>query len=223
MRIEEAKHIKCILEKYTGNSSTSEVLLNLGSSTEDFRKIQQPHIDRYVFQPLDKLKYNTIHFDLKSDKGVDISGNIFDSEVQNKLKETRPTIVMCCNLLEHLEENSRDEMQNIFNKLLEKNGILLITVPYSYPMHLDPIDTYFRPSPQDLRELFPDYKILDVSIVVSTTFMDEYLAYSLYTKIRILIRIFTPIYKYKVWKSLMHRMLWLSRNYKISCIMLKKT
>ncbi|MFT4803067.1 MAG: hypothetical protein ACI9YE_000256 [Psychroserpens sp.] len=222
MRLEEAKQIKCILKKYTGNDSKSEVLLNVGSSTANFRDIQQPHINKYVFQPLDDLGYSTIHFDLKRADGVDISGNIFDLETQKTLKKTRPTIIMCCNLLEHLKEESRDEIQNIFNSLLEVDGVLLITVPFSYPVHLDPIDTYFRPSPSELCELFPNYEVLDKSIIESSTFMDEFLAYSLYVKIRILVRIFVPFFKYKEWKALMHRFMWLFKSYKISCVILKK-
>ena len=87
MRLEEAKHIEFLLKKFTGNKTKSEVLLNLGSSTGDFRKIQQPHINSYVFQPLKESIYKTIHFDLKSDEGVDISGNIFDLETQKTLKK----------------------------------------------------------------------------------------------------------------------------------------
>jgi hypothetical protein len=222
MRLEEAQHIQYIIDKYTGNNTKSEVLLNLGSSTGRFRKIQQPHIDRYVFQPLDKSIYQTIHFDLKSEDGIDLSGNIFDVEVQHTLKKTKPTIIMCCNLLEHLEEDLRNNIQNIFDFLLEKGGMLLITVPYSYPLHLDPIDTYYRPSPEQISELFPNYDRIDESIISSSSFMDDFLKYSLYWKIRTLVRLFAPFYKYKEWRALIHRCLWLFRKYKISCVLLKK-
>ncbi|MDA7579212.1 hypothetical protein N8725_01155 [Alphaproteobacteria bacterium] len=222
MRLEEAKHIEFLLNEYTGKKTKPEVLLNLGSSTGDFRKVQQPHIERYVFQPLKRSIYKTIHFDIKSDEGVDISGNIFDPETQNTLKKIKPSIIMCCNLLEHLEESLRNEIQNILDMLLEKNGILLITVPYSYPLHFDPIDTYFRPSPQELSKLFPNYRIIDESIIMSSRFIDEFLAYSLLFKIRTLVRLFTPFYKFKEWKAQVHRLLWLFRNYKISCVMLIK-
>lgn len=222
MRLEEAKHIEFLLSKFTGNKTNLEILLNLGSSTGDFRKVQQPHIDQYVFEPLNASTYRTIHFDLKSAEGVDISGNIFDLKTQKILKEIRPTIIMCCNLLEHLEEGSRNEIQNIFDLLLEENGILLITVPYSYPLHFDPIDTYYRPSPQELSKLFPSYSVIDETIIVSSRFMDEFLAYGLYFKIRTLARLFTPFYKFKEWKALIHRLQWLFKNYKVSCVMLKK-
>jgi len=222
MRLEEAKHIKYILAKYTGNNRKLEVLLNLGSSTGDFRKIQQPHIDKYIFKPLDKTIYQTIHFDLKNDIGVDLSGNIFDVETQKTLLKTKPTIIMCCNLMEHLDEDLRHQVPNIFDLILENEGVLLITVPYSYPVHLDPIDTYFRPSPLQLSALFPGYYTLDKSIIESSTFLDEFLSYSLYWKIRTVVRLFTPFYKYKGWKTLIHRCLWLFKKYKISCVLLKK-
>jgi len=222
MRLEEAKHIEFLLNEFTGKKTNPEVVLNLGSSTGDFRKVQQPHIDRYVFEPLNESIYRTIHFDLKSEEGVDLSGNIFDLETQKTLKKIKPTIIICCNLLEHLEEGSRNEIQNILDLLLEEDGILLITVPYSYPIHFDPIDTYFRPSPQELSKLFPSYRIIHESIIMSTRFMDEFLAYSLYSKIRTLVRLFVPFYKFKEWKAQVHRLLWLFRNYKVSCVMLMK-
>ena len=160
MRIEEAIHIKNILKKYTGKTFRSEVLLNLGSSTEFFRKIEQPHIDKFLFQPLDNKKYKLIHFDLKSNDGVDISGDIFSKKIQKKLKELNPSIILCCNLLEHLEENSRNRIATILNNLLKKNGVLILTVPYSYPLHLDPIDSYYRPSPKELVRKFYGYDVL---------------------------------------------------------------
>ena len=222
MRIEEAIHIKRKLKKFTGKSSKLEVVLNLGSSTEFFRKTEQPHIDKFLLQPLDNMKYKVIHFDLKSNNGVDISGDIFSKNIQKKLKKLNPSIILCCNLLEHLEENSRNGIRTILNNLLGKNGILLMTVPYSYPLHLDPIDTYYRPSPKDLIQLFYGYDVLDESIIESTSFLDEYLSYKVFKKIKIWIRLFMPFYKFKEWRCLAHRFLWLLRSYKISCIMIKK-
>ena len=35
-------------------------------------------------------------------------------------------------------------------------------------------------------------------------------------------KVFTPFYKFNEWKALIHRLLWLFRNYKVSCVMLKK-
>jgi hypothetical protein len=70
--------------------------------------------------------------------------------------------------------------------------------------------------------LFPSYDILDESIVLSSTFLDEFLQYTLFYKIRIFMRLFAPFYKYPEWKGLAHRFFWLFREYKVSCVMLRK-
>jgi len=222
MRVEEAKYIKLALDKYTGHNMRIEVLLNLGSSTEYFRKFEQPHIDKEIFKYVRKNKYNILHFDLKNDTGIDISGNIFDKKIQEKLQDEKPSIIMCCNLLEHLESEQRNKIPSIIDDILRKNGILLITVPYSYPLHLDPIDTYFRPSPEKISKLFYRYEVLDESIVESTTFFDEFKLLGVLSKMKLFIRLFAPFYKYKQWQSLMHRTLWLFRSYKVSCVVLRK-
>src|SRR5205085_4736707 len=39
--------------------------------------------------------------------------------------------------------------------LLPPGGFLILTVPYRFPYHEDPIDTMFRPSVEELAQLFP--------------------------------------------------------------------
>lgn len=60
-------------------------------------------------------------------------------------------------MLEHLEDISI-----VIRKLLgvtEKGGYILLTVPYNYKRHLDPIDNMFRPTPEEIANLFPGDKI----------------------------------------------------------------
>jgi len=222
MRVEEAIYIKSVLDIYTGENEDLKVLLNLGSGTDNYRRVQQPHIDREIFSKLHEDQYKVINFDLKEDIGVDISGNIFDETTQNRLKTIKPSIIICCNLFEHLELDLRDKIYNIIDELLEINGTLIITVPYSYPLHFDPIDTYFRPSPQEISSLFPEFMVLEESIVNSTNFFIEYMSYNLYYKLKLLIRLCMPFYKYNDWKALAHRLKWLFSNYKVSCVTLRK-
>lgn len=220
MRIEEAKYIRKLLKKHTNDSKIT--LLNLGSSTKHFRKIEQPHIDSEIFYPLKELNYKIVHFDLKDADGVDISGNIFDLKIQKKLQTIRPNLLLVCNLLEHLEQTMRKNLPLIIDDIIADNGMLIITVPYSYPLHLDPIDTYYRPSPKQISQLFPNYEMIDGSVITSRTFFSEYVKYDLSLKIKLAIRVFIPFYKFKSWLCLAHRMLWLFRPYKISCVILRK-
>jgi len=220
MRVEEARAIKSSLDQYANNDH--EVLLNIGSSTDDYRVVQQPHIDNVIFSKLDSARFTVVHFDLKKDQGVDISGDIFNPEVQDNLQSIKPSIILCCNLLEHLVDISRNNIPPIINNILSKGGVLIMSVPFSYPLHFDPIDTYFRPTPQEISKLFPNYDILEQDIIRSNTFMREYALYSMSIKIKTIIRLLLPIYKFKEWICLAHRVSWLFRSYKVSYIVLRK-
>jgi hypothetical protein len=220
MRIEEAKYIGELIKKYKSKEEVS--LLNIGSSTEDFRKNIKPHIDAELFSPLKNLNIKITHFDLKDDDGVDISGDIFDSNTQIKLKLVRPSLILACNILEHLEKDMKDHFPKIMDEILEDDGIIIVTVPYSFPLHLDPIDTYYRPSPEELRLLFPHYDLLNEKIIVSTNYFSDFRAFSVFLKLRIIVRVFTPFYKPKNWLCAIHRFFWFFRPYLVSCVVLQK-
>ena len=65
---------------------------------------------------------------------------------------------MCTNLLEHID--NKDIIINTIDKILKKGAYCLITVPYNYPYHLDPIDTMYRPKPKEIFNLFNGYELI---------------------------------------------------------------
>lgn len=221
MRIEEAKHIGNLVKRFTENKEIR--LLNVGSSTEEFRKKISPHIDAEIFSPLKKFDVVVTHFDLKEDVGVDISGDIFDINTQIKLKSVHPNLILACNLLEHLNKEKREEFPLVMDRIIEEEGMIIITVPYSYPLHLDPIDTYYRPSPSELCLLFPEYDLIDSSLIVSSTYFSELKKMSLNSKLKIFARVLTPFYKPRTWLCIIHRFFWLFRPYIVSCVALQKS
>lgn len=220
MRIEEAKYvsqkIREVIQKDKG------IVLNLGSSSRIFREKAQPHVQSEIFTPLDEARIKVVHVDLKEMEGVDISGDIFDADVQEKLGAIDSDLVMACNMMEHLEEEKRHEFPGILEKLVKSGGFVLISVPNSYPLHLDPIDTYYRPTPEEIAALFPSMDVIDLKIVPSTSYFSDLKKKSLKKKIRIFLRCFAPFYKPTNWLCHVHRMLWLFRPYKSSCVVLQK-
>ena len=79
-------------------------LLNLGSSTRDFREAIQPHIERELFAPLREAGVKVVHCDLKEDEGVDFAGDILEPEVIGRLKGMQFKYILLLNLLEHVRD-----------------------------------------------------------------------------------------------------------------------
>src|SRR2546421_8000756 len=143
------------------------VVLNLGSGSKRFREVSKPYIDREIFEPLVRAGARVVHADLKSGEGIDLSGDLFDPAVQARLRELRPDTLLACNIMEHLPKDARQRFPAVLDALLPPGGVVVITVPYSYPYHADPMDTLYRPSPQQLSALFPAYEVLEARTIES--------------------------------------------------------
>jgi SAM-dependent methyltransferase len=127
------------------------VIANIGSSTELFRKVVQPHIHEFIFKPLQKKKCIVYHVDVKKEDGVDMVADITQPSFALQYANAFD-IVICTNMLEHVEDIDA-VVQNLY-AACRHNGHLLITVPYKYRKHLDPIDNMFRPKPGEITALF---------------------------------------------------------------------
>ena len=91
----------------TRPSASLSPLLNIGSSTSEFRERRQPHIDREIFAPLRARGVEIVHTDLKQAPGVDIAGDVDDPAIQGRLRALQPKVVLSSNLLEHVNDPSR--------------------------------------------------------------------------------------------------------------------
>jgi hypothetical protein len=218
MRRQEAAWIGEKLRALEGE----RVVLNLGSGSKRFREVSKPYIDREIFDPLARRGARVVHADLKSGEGIDISGDLFDPAVQARLRELRADAVLACNILEHLPRDSRERFAAVLDSLLPAGAVLVITVPYSYPYHADPIDTLYRPSPKELCAQFPGYEVLDACTIESESYGDEFVAGGPLRMARKLLRMLFPFVRPKRWLSHAHRMLWLFRPYVLSGVVLRK-
>ena len=146
-------------------------LLNLGSSTRHFREVIKPHIEMELFAPLREAGVKVVHSDLKQDDGVDFAGDILDPEVMQRLKEMGFKSVLLSNLLEHVRD--RATVVAACEEIVGPGGFILATVPSSYPYHADPIDTYYRPSPAELADVFGKSEPLIAEEVVELTYAED--------------------------------------------------
>lgn len=127
-------------------------LLNLGSSTRAFREQTKPHIERDLFAPLRAAGVAVFHSDLKQADGVDLAGDIMDPAVRADLKGRGFRALLIANMLEHVRD--REAVTAACEEIVGPGGLILATVPSSFPYHADPIDTGYRPDPAELAAAF---------------------------------------------------------------------
>jgi hypothetical protein len=213
MRPEEAE----LLGKWLSSAQDISPVIELGSATLEFRTEDKPHIDRYIHAPLRSRGVSVVHSDIKSGRGIDISGDIYDERVSSRLKAVGARAVLCCNIFEHVTD--REAFAGICDKILAPGGKMIVSVPYSYPYHLDPIDTYFRPSPAEIAKLFPGYSVEKTAVVRSGNYLKD-------TGIKGVIRDILKSLLFRgglePTKARAHRLFWLFRPYKVAVAVLKK-
>lgn len=198
------------------------ICLNIGSSTERFRTVSQRHIDRFIFAPLRQAGIKVMHCDLKEDPGVDLVGDVLEPAFQQKLRDLGATLLICSNLLEHLIDPIA--FAAACGSLLAPGGYAVFTVPRSYPYHPDPIDPMFRPSPERLAQLFPQWHVIRAGELSCGNLTSDLRS----SKRRwrdwghYLARLATPFYRPRFWLSYAHRALWLVRQYKVTMLLIRK-
>jgi hypothetical protein len=195
-------------------------LLNIGSSSDHFREKEQPWIDRFLFQPARERGFTVIHTDLKKAIGVDIIGDLTDRDFLEKLTTMKIRSVVCSNLLEHLVD-PEEICQNICS-ILPIDGYLFLTVPYEFPLHLDPIDTQFRPNIQELCQLFPDLDMIHGQIVTGGKLITAVNVPPLLYLAVMMIRLLCPFYQPMRWLDSLRYSLWLFRDISVTCVVLRK-
>jgi hypothetical protein len=145
-------------------------LLNLGSSTREFRETVKPHIESKLFGPLRAAGVEIFHSDLKAGGGVDLAGDVLDPAISAALCAKRFRCVLLANVLEHVRDRPR--VIAACEAIVGPGGLIVATVPSSHPYHADPIDTGFRPSPAELGAQFTRSRMIDSREVCGSSFAE---------------------------------------------------
>jgi SAM-dependent methyltransferase len=157
MFVDEALWLRQVLARLELRSGSK--VLDIGSSTLDFRTKVQPHIDEHVFAPLRAMGVAVSHLDARQDSGVDIVADITTLEGVPADFD----VVICTSLLEHVVD--RAETARNICRVVKPGGTLILTVPRRYPIHRDPIDTGYRPSPEQLSALIAWPEVLEKQVL----------------------------------------------------------
>lgn len=144
---EEALWIRAVLANLPLEGCAA---VNLGASTAEFRMFVQPHIHHEVLVPLERSGACITHVDIKQATGVDIVADLTAPDFPQRVGR-QFDLALCTNMLEHVTDIPT-VVRNLIC-IVKAGGFLLLTVPRRYPLHFDPIDNGFRPTPHALAAL----------------------------------------------------------------------
>lgn len=204
-----------------GRSDVSP-LLNLGSSIRAVRETTQPHIGRELFGPLERIGVRVVHSDLKQADGVDVVGDILDPAVARALGAHGFRCILVANLLEHLRDPAK--VAAACEEIVGPGGLIIATVPASYPYHADPIDTGYRPSPDELAGLFSRSDKLLAEELVDRSYAAEFEARGSTVwkeAMRTLLLASIFFVRPRSAAAAIHRWCWYSRPYRVSIALVK--
>lgn len=219
MLIRESQWLKSVILSLDIKAGSN--VLNFGSCNSAYTKMR-PQIEMNIYNPTIAKNLVLLNFDLFPGEGIDIHGDILNDIVHSKLSSYNFSMIYLFNVLEHVED-----IKSICDKIeqiLQPGGYLLITVPYSFPPHDEPIDNGFRPLPNEVANLFKS------CVIVKQNILSDY-KYPHYLKRninRIILSFFgkstdtSPVYKPDNWKQPFYLLKYFFQCFKVTCLVLKK-
>ena len=217
MRIEESLKVRKLIKKFYENKKPFNFIINLGSGNVKQLKKTKPWVSKNVFDLFKKQKAKILHVDAENFPGVDIVQDLSEPNSLafcDSLKGSK--LFILANVLEHIPKKAHAEfLKKIYSKMNSKDG-LIITVPYDYPYHADPIDTMYRPSPNELKKLLP-LTWLKGEIISAGSYKDEFRRMNILKKIRNLLKPLWIFQKPSKWLE-NHRLFYLFKPYQITIV-----
>ena len=199
-------------------------VLNIGSSTLVYRTKKQPFIQNNIFNLFSDEKKQVIHLDMKEDEGIDLVGDLSDENFRRLVKNLKPKLILCNNILMYLNKNTRKELSKILFEILDENGYLIITNSLVFPPSPDPVEAYHRATPEKMyKSLFANFYLIDQNIAKTEYSFYKFLKSKPKLILIKLLRFFMPWYKSKEWWFMMKYYLsGIKKNYSATCLLLKK-
>jgi SAM-dependent methyltransferase len=125
--------------------------LDVGSSTQHFRTVEQPHIERNVIGPLRERGVDVTHLDAKHAQGVDVVADLDSAGPDLAGQLGGFELVLCSDMLAHVLEPA-NAVRTVAS-LVEPGGWLVLCTPDIWRRTPDPRDTGLRLDPEALAEL----------------------------------------------------------------------
>jgi len=214
----EACWLRCALDGFAPGRLSP--LLDLGSGSTAVHEAVQPWIEHQLFCPLRARGVEIVHVDMRAGPGIDVQADLTDPADVLRLGGLRPRALLCCNLLEHVAEPERLARHCL--AMLADGGLVFVTVPYSYPYHRDPIDTMYRPGPQELAELFAGARLLHGTILGAGRSYRDDVRQRPWLLLRHVARFPVPFLSFEKWRRSMAKLYWLGAEYRITCAVFER-
>ncbi len=113
-------------------------LVDIGCGVKPYKSIFASYVDKHIGIDLEQSPHGSFY--------VDVIANAYDTT----LKESSCDLILCSEVLEHLEEPGKALCE--MNRILKKKGIIILTVPFFWHIHEAPKD-FYRYSEYGLRYL----------------------------------------------------------------------
>ena len=204
------------LGKLLGTASGKDLspLLNIGSSTRQFREVEQPWTEQFIFAPLKARGVDVFHLDNRDGEGIDIRADVLSARELPRIRALGPKSILCCNILEHVCDPA--VLARRCMEIVGPGGLIFVTVPYSYPYHRDPIDTMFRPSPDELARLFRPAVMLKGEVIDTAQSWWGEIRKRPWILLRPLLRLPFPFIDFPGWQRSMRKLYWLAHRYRVT-------
>jgi hypothetical protein len=214
MRKEEAETIGQLLEPYQ-----FKTVINIGAGDVIKQKKNKPWIQQCIFNSLQDKGAEIVHTDIFSFDGIDVLADFTSAQVDQKFSTfDGPRLFLFNNVLEHIPSELVPKICSNINKCLSQGDALVVSVPFQYPFHADPIDTMFRPSPQDLAVLF-SHKWCFTDVIEAGSYLEEIQKMHWSKAIRKLLKPFWFLQSPTRYRENMSRLKFLFQPYKITIVM----
>jgi SAM-dependent methyltransferase len=194
-------------------------LLSVGSAGAEFREVTQPWIDGSIYGPLRARGVSVVHHELEPQPGIDLVGDLNAPAFLELLAARAFRAILCCNVLEHVPDPAR--LATALAGLLPPGGLVVVSVPYRFPYHPDPIDTMFRPTVDEVARQFGACRVIDGAILDGGTGW-EYIGGDLRTLVSRTMRRLTERRRTAGLMGTGSFAPWLFRTFQVTCVVLEK-
>ena len=192
-------------------------IANVGSSSEEANRVH-PWIEN-IFLSFIRENGRVYNIDIKKSPNVDIVGNLLDEKFIAELNSYNFDAVCCLNVLTCIEDKKK--LSKALIDITEDDGLILVSSSKRHPFVKDPVDTMFRPTVEELHELFPGTEILRKGVVESESYF-QFLAQNKKILTITMARMFVPFYNFDTWLNLIKYLPNLFSPYQTTCLILQK-